>query len=265
MKRTYLIAVILLSISGWHAAAQDTAWLDVKGKPATPSAAFYRRIKIRTDSGWRVTDHFVSGQIKMTGVYSDSACTIKNGEFVFYDTQGDMFESAAFVHNAQEGKETLYYKNGQLLASGDLKQGKMDGEWKGYYRSGALSSQAIFKDSIQISASFFHEDGTPDPTKSAFMQEAEFPGGRPAFYKWLNGKLRYPQKAVNREIKGTVVVAFTIMEDGKIKDLKIIKSVDPLLDNEALRVMAMSPDWLPNIEGGLMVSSRKMLPIVFDF
>ena len=63
--------------------------------------------------------------------------------------------------------------------------------------------------------------------------------------KWVYVYLKYPQKAVQDGIQGRVLVDFVIDEKGKVTDVSVARGVDPLLDDEAVRVVSASPDWKP--------------------
>lgn len=67
-------------------------------------------------------------------------------------------------------------------------------------------------------------------------QIPEFPGGIVQFMKWLTRNLRYPPQAQQQKIQGKVVVSFIVNKDGSISAPTIVKSVDPVLDSEAMRV-----------------------------
>ncbi|MCI6619405.1 MAG: TonB family protein [Prevotella sp.] len=91
----------------------------------------------------------------------------------------------------------------------------------------------------------------------------EFPGGMVEFMKWLQRNLRYPYLAQQQKIQGKVVVSFIINTDGTIANAKIEKSIDPLLDREALRVVRMMPKWKPGIENDKPCRTLFAIPIVF--
>ena len=71
-----------------------------------------------------------------------------------------------------------------------------------------------------------------------------FPGGYDSLQSYLNNKVNYPEEAVTKKIKGTVLVQVTIDPNGIIKDTKLIKGVDPKLDEEAIRLLKNMPNWL---------------------
>jgi TonB family protein len=145
----------------------------------------------------------------------------------------------------------------------NYKNGELDGECTGFYPSGKISGKARYRNGQQLSASFFHEDGSPDDKQTIFYTEAEFPGGPPQWLRFLNKTTRYPEKAYKNNIQGTVIVLFMVTKEGKLKDITVVQSVDPLLDAEAVWVMKKSPDWQPAIIGGLPDDQYKKQPIVF--
>jgi protein TonB len=94
-------------------------------------------------------------------------------------------------------------------------------------------------------------------------QNPEFPGGMEALYKWINRELRYPATAQEMGIVGRVMVQFVVGSDGEIRDVILLRGVEPSLDKEALRVVAKMPKWVPGKQGGRTVAVRYVLPIVY--
>ncbi len=91
----------------------------------------------------------------------------------------------------------------------------------------------------------------------------EFPGGASAFIQWLTHQLQYPPAAMSRKIEGQVVVSFIVNTDGSIADLKLEKSINPLLDQEAIRVIRMMPKWKPGLQNNKPCRTMVAVPIVF--
>lgn len=81
--------------------------------------------------------------------------------------------------------------------------------------------------------------------------------------KWVYTYMKYPKEAVKNGIQGRVLVDFVIDEKGKIRDVKVLKGVDPLLDAEAVRIISASPDWKPSWLMGKKVKSRMSLYVEF--
>lgn len=92
----------------------------------------------------------------------------------------------------------------------------------------------------------------------------EYPGGMSALMNFLVKTVAYPAEAAKNKIQGKVVVGFTVSADGTLSDFKVIKSVDPLLDAEALRAAkAMTVKWIPGRKDGRPISCTFALPIDF--
>jgi TonB family protein len=81
--------------------------------------------------------------------------------------------------------------------------------------------------------------------------------------EWVYHYLRYPQSAVKNGIQGTVMVQFVIEKDGKVSDVRVVKGVDPELDDEAVRVIKASPKWKPGKMDGNRVKAALTLPVEF--
>lgn len=81
--------------------------------------------------------------------------------------------------------------------------------------------------------------------------------------KWVYQYLRYPKEAVENGIQGRVNVTFTVEKDGKVSDVSIAKSLDELLDEEAIRVVKASPKWKAGKVNGVAVRSYITIPVDF--
>ena len=94
-------------------------------------------------------------------------------------------------------------------------------------------------------------------------QCAEFPGGMPALFSYLQDSIKYPEDAIDNREEGLVVVRFVVEADGSIKSAEIVKSVTPTLDSEALRVVKSMPKWHPGKNKGKAVATWFTLPVSF--
>jgi len=96
-------------------------------------------------------------------------------------------------------------------------------------------------------------------------QMPEFPGGIDGLIKFLSENIQHPVEARTKgNIKqGRVLVQFVIDETGKVVDVKIIESVSPALDKEAVRVVESMPNWTPGTQRGKNVRVKFTLPINF--
>lgn len=96
------------------------------------------------------------------------------------------------------------------------------------------------------------------------QEKATFMGGSIEDFRiWVIGNIQYPAEAAELSIFGKVIVEFCVNAKGKVVDIKFIRSLDPLVDNEVLRVLSSSPDWVPAKQGGRPVKTRFTIPVLF--
>jgi protein TonB len=89
-------------------------------------------------------------------------------------------------------------------------------------------------------------------------------GGLEKFRTWIKNRTNYPQAAIDKKIKGTVFLTFIVEKDGSVSNVTIIKGVDSLLDNEAVKAISESPKWTPGLQRGEPVRVRYSIPLSFN-
>lgn len=94
-------------------------------------------------------------------------------------------------------------------------------------------------------------------------QMPEFPGGMKEMLKFLQENVKYPENAMKNNVQGRVIVQFVIEKDGTPTEFKVLRSVDPDLDAEALRVMKAMPKWKPGMQKGQVVRVKFTVPVSF--
>lgn len=95
-------------------------------------------------------------------------------------------------------------------------------------------------------------------------QMPQFPGGMPALMKWLQDNMKYPKEAQDAKQQGRVIVSFVVEKDGSITNVRVVKSVTPALDEEAIRVVKAMPKWNPGMQNGEPVRVNYTVPISFQ-
>lgn len=90
-----------------------------------------------------------------------------------------------------------------------------------------------------------------------------FPGGNEKLMEYLNKNIVYPKNAVKQGKQGTVIVSFVVDKDGSITEVEVVRGIDPLLDNEAKRVVAGMPKWNPGKMKGNPVRVKYKIPAKF--
>lgn len=107
------------------------------------------------------------------------------------------------------------------------------------------------------------EEAVYPPIYNVIDQMPEFPGGIDKLLQFINNNMKYPSKAQMEGIQGRVIVQFIVDEDGYIMEPNIVRNVEPSLDNEALRLIKMLPQWKPGTLKGKAVKVKYTVPVAF--
>ncbi|MDR2358184.1 MAG: M56 family metallopeptidase [Prevotellaceae bacterium] len=97
----------------------------------------------------------------------------------------------------------------------------------------------------------------------AVDEQPQYPGGMNNLMDFIKANLKYPQEAAKQKIQGRVTVQFTVKDNGTIDNVTVLKSVNPLLDAEAVRLVKSMPKWTPGKHEGEAVAVQFILPITF--
>lgn len=92
---------------------------------------------------------------------------------------------------------------------------------------------------------------------------AQFPGGMDAYVRFLAANLHYPEKARQAGIEGKVLLQFVVDKAGYIRNIKVLKSLSPECDKEAIRMVKAMPRWFPAENEGRKVNCLYTCPISF--
>ena len=107
----------------------------------------------------------------------------------------------------------------------------------------------------------------PEPEEETIFQVVEqmpeFPGGMSALMQYLGKNIKYPTIAQENGVQGRVIVQFVVNRDGTIVDPVVVRSVDPYLDKEAIRVIKAMPKWKPGQQRGKAVRVKYTVPVTF--
>lgn len=104
------------------------------------------------------------------------------------------------------------------------------------------------------------------PTDEIFQvveKMPQFPGGVETMMAYLGKNIRYPAEAHKAGVQGRVIAQFIVNEDGSTSDYRIVRSVSPELDAEAIRVLSGMPTWIPGTQRGKAVRVKYTVPVTF--
>lgn len=164
----------------------------------------------------------------------------------------------------EEGKghfiDTIKTPTGERVEEGDYMDGVKHGLWKGNESTG-LSFIETYNNGKLVSG-----ESTKEGVKYAYTNKETFPefkSGMSKFYQYLGNSIRYPSDAARNGIEGTVILEYTVERDGSLSEITVKQSVYPSIDDEAKRVVKLSPKWIPATLRGVPVRVKYTVPIKF--
>jgi len=101
------------------------------------------------------------------------------------------------------------------------------------------------------------------PVFTSVEQVPGFPGGLDAFYTFLGKNIKYPQEMLDKNVQGRVIISFIVEQDGSLTNFKIVRDPGHGAGEEALRVLSLSPKWIPGTQNGKTVRVMYSVPINF--
>ena len=211
-------------------------------EPLNPDRIFFKGKVVDTDNN-ALPKVSINIPGSMRGTISDS-----NGNF-YIDAKPK--ETLYFTY---AGKEDAYRQLQEKDTTGFIVQMQP--------RIQRLKNVHVRKDKKIIEKGEPYEDDR-DGTFELVYADAYFPDGEEALYKFFKENQQYPQEAFKQGEEGEVLIQFTIDEKGKATDPKILRSVSPMLDQEAKRLVLSMPAWKPARQRGLCVESTFILPVYF--
>lgn len=110
-----------------------------------------------------------------------------------------------------------------------------------------------------------HVLGIPEDTTIYNVVEVmpSYPGDMTECYMFVARQMHYPEEAEEKGIEGRVLIRFVVEKDGRLTNFEVVESPDPLLSNEALRVLKQMPKWIPAKNKGKDVRCRYSMPVMF--
>lgn len=176
------------------------------------------------------------------------------------------------------GRYATYDRKGNIQASGNYKMGNKEGTWYIYTPADRILKEQFYvdgkivwqKDSTRMNAerdSTAKNDSIARDGKPLVEVEAAFPGGERGWAQYLNVNMKYPDKAIRNNIKGSVIVLFVVDTTGHIplEQVLLERSVEYSMDKEALQIILSSPAWTPATREGKPLKVYKKQPFVFTF
>ncbi len=149
----------------------------------------------------------------------------------------------------QKTNPTLYWKKVKEIMA------KIDRYWANH--------DSIANEQKKAKAAQIQEDTRKENASEIVDQMPSYPGGMGALMQFLSSHLKYPADARKNGKQVRVICKMVIEEDGTVTNVKVVQSIDPSLDKEAVRVLESMPKWIPGKSGGTPVRVVYTLPVTF--
>ena len=216
---------------------------DDKGITTNKNKAKYLIVvKMYSDTAFERVDYHFAGTIKQKVTFRDSTLTVLNGYYADFNDKGYISSEGQYQQNKKEGSWYLYDDTAHAQF-----------EYK-YYKDSLLT--IINLDSLSKENKNIKTDTTGE-------KEAYYKDGESAFMKLITGNLDMNYLTENLNHGGNTRVRFVINTKGRPEDIRLIKSSEYALDEEVLRVINLSKDWVPAFQGGKLVKAYRIQPITF--
>jgi len=203
------------------------------------SATYLSYVEVVNDTTWQWNNYHIWGSLISVETYKDEQSTIPNGYFSYFNEKGKVDSCGNCINGLRNGKWLFFVDSLKPQFSRDYVLGKL----------------------IKEERSSSRETDNLEPGE----KEATFPNGTSGWIRYLERYFRYPERAENKEISGTVYIYFTVNTEGKIESPFITKSVEFSIDKEAMRLMYNSPLWIPAEQKGHKVKAYRIQPIMFVY
>lgn len=199
-----------------------------------------------------VTEYYPSGNIKATKQYltgTDKILSVLNTDtaaynYLVHNNTGQPVPAAARLQNIEgilDGKSVFYYEGGQVASEEEYKAGRL------------------------VKAVFFDPQGKQVKIEKNVWNLEQVPTYRGNYVDYISNNLLYPKKALEDGTGGTVVVSFHVSATGQVSDMKVIKSVSPEMDAEAMRVLKKTEKkWNPARYHNIPVAQYYIAPIIYN-
>lgn len=222
-------------------------------------------IKFFVDNDWHRVD---SSKAAFYSIYKQSPDTLSpSGTIEIYFINGTLLKKEDYWYNEehkQRYRTTYFYENGSIESTINSISLQFDGDQIAFHPNGKLKWKAFYVMSELKEGKCYTAEGNDTIYYIPSGRHPSFPGGENAMQKFILDNLRYPRKAQKAGISGTVELGIIIDKLGSIQKISIIKSVDPLLDNEAVRIIQQMPKWTPGNEKDRLLQMYKVIQVKFE-
>jgi TonB family protein len=288
--KAWLVALLMSgTISAAVGQSLPAVYLNEHNQATVPdSATHYRVVEQRPEAGLYPMQEFaMNGTLLQRGFLASIDPPVRSGAFIGYHPNGAKASQVYFQDDQPEGLYVAWYDNGKVQERGEYHRGQRTGrwlsvhpngqrrstgsyqanrptgEWRYYYNNGQPAAVAATEPGQPADVTLYNEDGSRYIGLPQRREAPVFPGGEQALVDYLLQHTNYPRDARRKGIVGKVYVSYTVGEDGRVGQVRVLRGLSPEADNEARRVVASLPRFRPGREYNVPTSFTYTVPIYF--
>ena len=149
----------------------------------------------------------------------------------------------------------------KITAEGEVYLGSKVGEWQGKIGD-SCRYECLYVNGKATTGTGYDKNGIAH-SFTRYKVLAEFKGGMPSFYKYIQRKMSYPSVDRKNNVEGSVFVNFTIDPNGNVINVQALRGPSATLEAEAAKIVKLSPPWNPGTQWGLPANMVFTLPVSF--
>lgn len=207
--------------------------------------------------------YYLDGTLRCVQNYVTGSPTILDGPYYSFYKNGQIKDSMFFLKNKKNGIYREYFENGQLKLKGTYVNDEWNDSLLTFYLTGTKKRIDYYNKGQLIKGALFDENGRPI-TYSDYFVEAQFPGGLDEMMKFIVNSIEFPEDALAYDISGIVHTSFKVDSLGKVSNIRVLRSISPILSEAAIKAVEKMPNWIPAKIDNENVESYFGLPINFD-
>lgn len=286
-----LALLFLISAAGATAQrkSKDTLvrFFNINLEPVPKREAVFAGVIVRDIQGWNCLIYDDSMRVLVRGKYADQDCKVKEGWFLYFYADGKRASGGLYTKNIRvdnwktwhengqlkdsviyamgtiHGPAKSYHENGNLSSEGQYAAGQFDGPWTFYHENGKPSTKELYKNKKLADLECFDSTGTSQGFNCAISRPPVIVGKYGGLDQYLQDSLRQVKRANGQLVEGFVSVQFVITKEGKMEDFRILRSEDPLLSQEVVRVIQSVKQWYPAVSHNRLIHYTVTMNIPF--
>jgi len=256
MYRFYtVIAVVLCMATSSKAQIANDAFYVFKSdwSPAKnlDGATYFMQVVAENDTTYYCRYYQKFGPMVKQECYKDSNLEVPNGLFIWYDKKGRMDSSGYVYQQKKDGNWQYFDDSMKVILSEDYEQGKF------IKRQNWMTKKIMYADGRYESYDTVANKTDTEKIFKVVQVEAKFKDGAQGWLHYLLNNLQIPDRLVQLNKSGTVVVGFDVDTVGNISRTMIVQSFEWSADAEAIRVIKNGPKWVPAMQNGRLVRFRQ--------